>query len=90
MQGLVHQNKDFELLFWGFPGGLNGKKSDSNAGDLSLIPGLGRSPGEGNGNLLQYSCLEDSMDKGAWQGYSPQGCKESDTTEGLTIWVSWG
>ena len=45
------------------PGGLAGKESASNAGDLSLIPGLGRSPGEGNGNLLQYSCLENYTDR---------------------------
>ena len=43
------------------------KASAYNAGDLGLIPGLGRSPGEGNGNPLQYSCLENSMDRGAWQ-----------------------
>ena len=43
------------------------KESACNAGDSSLIPGLGRSPGEGNGNPLQYSCLENSMDRGAWQ-----------------------
>ena len=42
------------------------KKSACNAGDLGLIPGSGRSPGEGNGNPLQYSCLENSMDRGAW------------------------
>ena len=42
----------------GFPGGSDGKESACNAGDLGLIPGLGRSPGEGNGNPLQYSCLE--------------------------------
>ena len=53
-------------------------------GDLGSIPGLGRSPGEGNGNPLQYSCLENSMDRRAWQGYIPWGCKESDTTEQLT------
>ena len=49
-----------------FPGGSAGKESACNAGDLSLIPGSGRSPGEGNGNPLQYSCLENSMDRGAW------------------------
>ena len=49
-----------------FPGGLDGKASACNAGDPGLIPGLGRSPGEGNGNPLQYSCLENSMDRGAW------------------------
>ena len=51
----------------GFPGGTDGKESACNVGDLGLIPGLGRSTGEGNGNPLQYSCLENSMDKGAWQ-----------------------
>ena len=42
------------------------KNLSSNAGDTGLIPGLGRAPGEGNGNPLQYSCLENSMDRGAW------------------------
>ena len=50
----------------GSPGGSDGKASARNAGDPGLIPGLGRSPGEGNGNPLQYSCLENSMDGGAW------------------------
>ena len=50
----------------GFPGGSDNKASACNAGDLGLIPGQGRSPGEGNGNPLQYSCLENSMDEGAW------------------------
>ena len=50
----------------GFPGGSDGKESACNSGDLSLIPGSGRSPGEGNDNPLQYSCLENSMDRGAW------------------------
>ena len=49
-----------------FPGGSEVKVSASNAGDLGLIPGSGRSPGEGNGNPLQYSCLENPMDRGAW------------------------
>ena len=49
----------------GFPGGLDGKESACNVGDLGLIPGLGRSPGEGNGSPLQYSCLENPMDRGA-------------------------
>ena len=48
-----------------FPGGSDGKASAYNAGDLGLIPGSGRSPGEGNGNSLQYFCLEDPMDGGA-------------------------
>jgi len=49
-----------------FPGGSDVKVSVYNAGDLGLIPGLGRFPGEGNGNPLQYSCLENPMDGGAW------------------------
>ena len=49
-----------------FPGSSGGKASVYNAGDLSSIPGSGRSPGEGNGNLLQYYCLENPMDRGAW------------------------
>ena len=50
----------------GFPGGSDGKESTCNVGDLGLIPGLGRSPGEENGYSLQYSGLENSMDRGAW------------------------
>ena len=49
-----------------FPGGSDGKASAYNAGDPGSIPGLGRCPGEGNGNPLQYSCLENPMDGGAW------------------------
>ena len=49
-----------------FPGGSEGKESAYNAGDPASISGLGRSPGEGNGNPLQYSCLENPMDRGAW------------------------
>ena len=51
---------------WGFPGGSEGKVSACNAGDPGSIPGLGRSPGEGNGNPLQYSYLENPMDRGTW------------------------
>ena len=51
---------------YGFSGGSDGKVSICNAGDPGSIPGLGRSPGEGNGNPLQYSCLENPMDRGAW------------------------
>ena len=50
----------------GFPGGSDSKESACNAGDQGLIPGLERSAGEGNGNSLQYSCLENSKDRGAW------------------------
>ena len=63
------------LLSHSFPCGSAGKESACNLGDLGLIPGLGRHPGEGNGYPNQYSGLENSMD------YSPWGCKELDTTE---------
>ena len=52
---------------WSFPGGSAVKNLPANVGDMGLIPGLGRSPGEGNGNPLQYSYLENSMDRGAWR-----------------------
>ena len=51
---------------WGFPDSSVGKESACNAGDPGLTPGLGRFPGEGNGNPFQYSCLENSRDRGAW------------------------
>ena len=54
----------FMVIYLGFPGGSDGKASARNEGDLGSIPGSGRSPGEGNGNPLQYSCLENSMDRG--------------------------
>ena len=53
-------------VFTGFPGGSDGKASAYNEGDPSSIPGSGRSPGEGNGNPLQFSCMENPMDGGAW------------------------
>ena len=55
-----------KLPLRGFPGGSEVKASASNVGDLGSIPGSGRSPGEGNGNPFQYSCLENPMDGGAW------------------------
>ena len=51
----------------GFPGGSDGKESAYNVGDLGLTPGSGRSPGGGHGNPLQYSCLENPMNRGAWK-----------------------
>ena len=65
-------------LRWQF--GSDTKESDSNAGNLGLISGSERSFGEGNGYPLQFSCLENFMDRGL-VGYSPQGGKELDTTE---------
>ena len=50
----------------GFPGSSNGRESACNTEDLGSVPGSGRSPGEGRGNSLQYSCLENPMDRGAW------------------------
>ena len=61
-------------------GGSGGKESACKAGDLGSIPGSGRLPGEGNGFPLQYSCLENSMDRGPWQA-TAYGRKESDVTE---------
>ena len=65
----------------GFPGDSDGKESNCNAGDLSSIPGVGRSPGGGHGNPLQYSCLENPRGQRSLEGYGQWGHKESDTTE---------
>ena len=65
----------------GFPKWLSSKESTCNVGDMGSIPGLGRSPGRGNGNSLQYSCLEDPDGQRSLEGYSPLGCKESDMTK---------
>ena len=56
----------YTLLIVSFPGDSDGKASAYNAGDPASVPGMGRSPGEGNGNRLQYSCLENPMDIGVW------------------------
>ena len=60
------------------------EESACNVEDSGSVPGLGRSPGEGNGNPLQYSCLENPMDRGAWQAVVHWVTKELDTTEQLT------
>ena len=68
------------------PSGPVGKESACNpgdAGDTGLIRGSRRSPGGGHGNPLQYSCLENPMDRGAWQATIHVGCKESDMTEAI-------
>ena len=69
---------------WGFPGGSDGKASACKAGDPASMPGSERSPGEGNGNRLQYSYLENSMDRGAWLA-TVHGITGSDMTEPLTL-----
>ena len=69
-----------QLLSQGFPGGSEGKASACNAGDPGSISALGRSPGEGNGNPLQYSCPENPMDGGAWWA-TVYRVTESDTTD---------
>ena len=68
-------------IFLGFPGGSDGKESAGNMGDLGLIPGLGRSPGGGYGNPLQYSCLKNRHGQRSLAVCSPYGHKEWDTTE---------
>ena len=70
------------------PGGSAGEESACDAGDLGLILGLGRSPGEGKGCPLQYSCPEIPMDRGTWRATAHGGHKESDTTERLTLSLS--
>ena len=77
----------------GFPGSTVVKNLPANAGDTAdsdLIPGSGRSPGGGNGNTLQYSCLKKSHGQRSLEGYGPWGHKESDTTEPVSTHVSPG
>ena len=60
------------------PDGWAGKETALDAEDMGSVPGLGRSPPGGNGNPVPYSCLENSMNREAWWGYNPEGCKELD------------
>ena len=92
---LVHIHKSFiyidnmymhiYMYIYSFSGGSNSKEAACNSEDPGLIPRLERSPDGGHGNPLQYSCLKNSMDSGAWRAtYNPWGPKELDTTEQLT------
>ena len=83
MAFLKNRNLELEegiLCFKGFPGGMVGKNSSANAGDQSSISGSGKAPGEANRYTLQYSGLENPMDRGAWRD-KPWGHKESDMAE---------
>ena len=73
-----------DIPYWGFSCGSDGKESAFNARDSSWIPGFGRSPGEGNGNQIQYSCLENPHGQGSLVNYSPWDHKESNMTEKLS------
>ena len=73
----------YSILSWDFPGGTVVKNMLANAGDTGSAPELGRYPGEGNGNPLQYSCLGNPKDRGAWQATVHGVAKELDATERL-------
>ena len=78
----LQQNAQCDIPY-GFPDGSDGKEPACNTGDPGSIPTLGRSPGEGNDYPLQYCCLKNFMDRGAWWPTAQGGHKESDTTEWL-------
>ena len=90
LQGLIEARKDslwksqVVTVGLGFPSGSDSKESTCNSGDSGSIPRLGRPPGGGHGNPLQCSCLENPHGQMSLVGYSPWGCKESNTTEQLT------
>ena len=73
------------MSYRGFPGGSDGKESACSVGDRGSIPGSGRPPGEGNGNPLQYSCLENTMDGGPWQAIVHGVAKRNELQAGIKI-----
>ena len=73
------------MSYRGFPGGSDGKESACSVGDKGSIPGSGRPPGEGNGNPLQYSCLENTMDGGPWQAIVHGVAKRNELQAGIKI-----
>ena len=77
----VYEYVHMHVLYTGFSGGSVVKNLPANAGDVGSIPGSDRCPGEGNGYPLQYSCLENPMDRVTWQATVHGGHKDSDTTE---------
>ena len=77
-RGILGKNSNIPKDFTGFPGGSDGKESACKAGDPGSIPGLGGSPGEGKGYPLQYPCLENPMDRGAWRA-AVHGVTKSQT-----------
>ena len=81
--------KGFPAGAGGFPGGSEVKASASNVGDPGSIPGSGRSPGEGNGNPLQYSCLENPMDRGSWQATVHRVAKSRTRLSDFTTLHFW-
>ena len=88
LQPFIHATNIYWLPTMGFPRGSDGKESVCNAGNPGLIPGSGRSPGGGNGNPLQDSCLEKSLDRGAWKatahGVTKSGTQpRSESTEAM-------
>ena len=85
---IFHSNYHL-LSFMGFPGGSEDKASACNAGDPGSIPGLGRSPGEGNGNPLQYSCQENPVDRGAWWATVDGVAKSRTRLSDFTIFLSF-
>ena len=80
MAGIILGLIYFVLYKLGFPGGSEAKASAWNVGDLGSIPGSGTSPGEGNGNPFQYSCLGNPMDRETWRAIVQRVAKESDRT----------